>query len=291
MSTVDTVRWPTSPSEPIEPPSSILVLLSDAGSGYVLPMLFESPADQPPIVVYRRREISAAWALHVVTGFGVIVGYIGLNSVIEGHARAAILWLVAALVLDGVDGPIARRLDVGARVPVLDGHALDLIVDYFTCTIVPVAFLYRFDVLPDKIGGPVGFAILLVSALWMSRTDQETADGWFRGFPAEWNMIIPTLYLVHANRWVSLVVCLAFCAFTLSGIEFPHPVSVRRQRGISLAFLAAWLGSMVWLAIAQRVVAPVRVVLVLAPLWTFVQVVQRLIRRREVEVSPDALAP
>ena len=68
-------------------------------------------------------------------------------------------------------------------------------------------------------------------------------------------------------------------------------MSVRRQRGISLAFLSAWLGSMVWLAIAQRVVAPVRVVLVFAPLWTFVQVVQRLIRRREVEVSPDALAP
>ncbi len=267
-----------------------VIVLRDPNRGYVHLMFFESPADQPPIVVYRRREISAAWALHVVTGLGVIVGYVALNSVIEGHARAAILWLVAALVLDGVDGPIARRLDVGARVPVLDGRALDLIVDYFTCTIVPVAFLYRFDVLPDKIGGPVGFAILLSSALWMSRTDQETADGWFRGFPAEWNMIIPTLYLVHANRWVSLAVCVAFCAFTLSGIEFPHPVSVRRHRTISLAFLSAWLGSMIWLAIAQRLVAPVRVVLLMAPLWTFIQVVHRLIDRRGVG-SPGASGP
>ena len=238
-------------------------------------MRLDVPEDPAPPISYDSREIGAAWALHVVTGMGVIVGYVGLNSVIEGHARAAILWLVGALVLDGVDGPVARHLDVGRRVPVLDGHALDLIVDYFTCTIVPVAFLYRFDLLPERIGGPVGLVILLVSALWMSRTDQESSDGWFRGFPAEWNMIIPTLYLAHANQWLSLAVCIVLCGLTLSGVEFPHPVSVRRQRAISLSFLVAWLGSMVWLAIAQHLVAWVRVVLVVAPIWTMAQVVRR----------------
>ena len=238
-----------------------------------------------PPAEHRGSGVLAAWAVHVVTALGVVVGYVGLNSVIEGHARAAILWLVGALVLDGVDGPVARRLDVGTRVPVLDGHALDLIVDYFTCTIVPVAFLYQFDVLPDTIGGPVGLLVLLVSALWMARTDQETADGWFRGFPAEWNMIIPTLYLVRANQWVSLAICVGFCALTVSGVEFPHPVSVRAHRRMSLCFLAAWLGSMVWLAVAQHVVAPVRVVLVLAPMWTFVQVVRR-VRARAARRSP-----
>lgn len=252
------------------------------------------PAGTSNSTNYRRHEIGVAWGLHTVTAAGVVVGYVGLNSVMEGHARAAILWLVAALVLDGIDGPIARAIDVGARVPVLNGNTLDLIVDYFTCTIVPVAFLYRFNVLPDDVGGPIGFAILLVSALWMSRTDQETADGWFRGFPAEWNMIIPTLYLVHADRWLSAVVCVAFCGFTLSSVEFPHPVSVRHQRGISIGFLLAWLGSMTWLAIAQRVIPPVRIVLILAPIWTVYQVISRL-AHRPVDVagvgSPIAKSP
>ena len=76
--------------------------------------------------------------MHALTALGVIIGYAGLNAVIGGHARAAILWLVAALVLDGVDGPLARRLDVRSRIPTLDGNSLDLIIDYFTCTIVPV---------------------------------------------------------------------------------------------------------------------------------------------------------
>ena len=104
-------------------------------------------------------------------------------------------------------------------------------------------------------------------------------------------MIIPTLYLVRVNQWLSLAVCLGLCALTLSGVEFPHPVSVRAQRTISLCFMAAWLGSMVWLAIAQRVVAPVRIVLVVAPMWTFVQVVRRLRSRHPTERSPTLDEP
>jgi phosphatidylcholine synthase len=224
---------------------------------------------------YSARQIRAAWAVHALTALGVIIGYAGLNSVIEGHARAAILWLVAALVLDGVDGPLARKLEVRSRIPTLDGNALDLIIDYFTCTIVPVAFLYRFDFLPDNTVGAVGFTMLFVGALWMARTDQETADGWFNGFPAEFNMIIPTLFLIDANAWINLVVCVVFCALTLSRVQFPHPVSVREHRNISLPMMVLWLAAMVTLAVAQRDIPAVRVALIVAPMWTVAQVIHR----------------
>ncbi len=226
--------------------------------------------------IYTRQHVRNAWAVHALTASGVIVGYLGLNSVIGGHARAAILWLIGALLLDGVDGPIARKLDVRSRIPTLNGNSLDLIIDYFTCTIVPVAFLYRFSILPDDTVVPIGLAILFVSALWMARTDQETPDGWFNGFPAEWNMIIPTLFLIRANLWVNLAICVIFIGLTLSRVQFAHPVSVREHRPISLAFMIAWLGSMTWLAIAQSDVRAVRIALILAPMWTIVQVVMRL---------------
>lgn len=239
------------------------------------------PASAARVTEYTRRNIRAAWAVHALTASGVIVGYIGLNSVIEGHARAGILWLIAALVLDGVDGPIARKLDVRGRIPTLNGNSLDLIVDYFTCAIVPVAFLYRFDILPDKTVGPVGFTILFVSALWMARTDQEDEEGWFNGFPAEWNMIIPSLFLIRYNTWVNLVICVVFCAFTLSRVQFAHPVSVRENRSISLTFMVLWLGSMMWLAIAQRDIPFVRGILIVAPMWTLVQVAMRFASQRD----------
>jgi phosphatidylcholine synthase len=237
---------------------------------------------QPPSVpVFTAGQIRAAWAVHSFTAIGVIVGYEGLNSVIGGHARAAILWLVVALVLDGVDGPIARKLDVRNRIPTLDGNALDLIIDYFTCTIVPVAFLYRFDFLPANTARTVGFTMLFVGALWMARTDQETKDGWFNGFPAEFNMIIPTLFLIDANAWVNLVICVILCVLTLSRVQFAHPVSVEEHRSISLPMMALWLGAMVTLAIAQRDIPIVRYVLIAAPMWTVYQVIHRLATRSD----------
>ena len=229
--------------------------------------------------IYTKRHIQAAWAVHAFTASGVIVGYIGLNSVIEGHARAAILWLIAALLLDGVDGPIARKLDVRNRIPTLNGNSLDLIIDYFTCTIVPVAFLYRFSILPDKTVGFVGFTMLFVGALWMARTDQETHDGWFNGFPAEFNMIIPSLYLINADPWLNLFICLVFSVLTLSRVQFAHPVSVRENRAISITFMTLWLASMMCLAIAQRDVWWLRLILILAPMWTIAQVIHRFATR------------
>ena len=226
-------------------------------------------------IEYTAKQVRAAWAVHVLTASGVIIGMLGLHSVVEGHARAATLWLVSALVLDGIDGPIARKLDVKNRIPTLNGNTLDLVIDYLTCAVLPVTFMDRFGLLPDNTIAPVGFAILMASALWMARTDQETPDGWFRGFPGEWNVVIPSLYLVGANPFVNLTVCLVLCVLTLSRVQFPHPVAVRHRRPISLAFLVLWLGSMTWLAIAQHRIQVLRVVLVLAPLWTVWQVIDR----------------
>jgi phosphatidylcholine synthase len=275
----------------IDPSSQVrhgkfLAFAKPADSGTTSGM--QSPAPDPTspdadvaATQYSRRHIQSAWAVHSLTASGVLVGYAGLNSVIEGHVRAAVLWLIGALLLDGIDGPIARKLDVVSRVPTLNGNSLDLIIDYFTCTIVPVAFLYRFDFLPDNTVGPVGFAILFVSALWMARTDQETKDGWFNGFPAEWNMIIPTLYFMRANPWFDLAVCVLFCGLTLSRVQFAHPVSVRENRPISIGFMVAWLGSMTWLAIAQHQVRAIWVVLIVAPLWTIAQVLLRIRTHRK----------
>ena len=246
------------------------------------------PPDSLTPVEYTDRDIRAAWAVHVLTASGVIVGMLGLHSVIQGDPRGAIIWLVIALVLDGVDGPIARKLDVRKRIPMLDGNALDLIIDYFTCTIVPLAFLDRFNMLPDNTEPPIALFILAISALWMARTDQETADGWFRGFPAEWNVIIPTLYLIDANAWASLAICVALCVFTLTRVQFPHPVSVRDLRVITLPSMVLWIGSMTWLAIVQRRIFVLQLIIAVSPLWTVWMVVRRnLLSRTDLTQGPD----
>lgn len=226
-----------------------------------------------------------AWALHALTASGVVVGFVGLTSIIEGQARAAILWLVAAMVLDGIDGPIARKIQVHKRLPTIDGNALDLIVDYFTCTIVPVAFLSKFDILPEHTVGILGFIILMTGALWMARTDMETEDNWFRGFPAEFNVIIPTLFLLDQNEWLNFAVLAGMCFLTLTyRFEFPHTVRVVEHRLISITCMIMWLGSMTILAVQQDKPSQwLKFVLIASPMWTVWQVARRYLTTRSAD--------
>jgi phosphatidylcholine synthase len=63
----------------------------------------------------------AGYALHVMTASGAVAGLLALQAVIDGNIRGALLWLVVCQVLDGLDGPIARKIDVVIHAPRVDG--------------------------------------------------------------------------------------------------------------------------------------------------------------------------
>jgi len=187
-----------------------------------------------------------AWALHVFTTLGVVVGILALREVINGDPRPALLWLLVSFAIDGVDGPVARILDVKARVPIIDGYVLDLVIDYVTCVIVPAAFMYRFDLLPG--GNWAMFhlgLIVFTSAIWFSRTDMMTDENWFRGFPAAWNLVAPILYLYHARPCVGAVVSVALSIASLTNIPFPHVLRAQYLRIVTLSVTVAWISAMV----------------------------------------------
>ena len=51
------------------------------------------------------------------------------------------LWLGIALLVDAVDGSIARAVRVSEYAPGFDGATLDNIVDYLTWTFIPALFM------------------------------------------------------------------------------------------------------------------------------------------------------
>ncbi|MBU5222820.1 hypothetical protein KQH89_10100, partial [Vibrio cholerae] len=55
-----------------------------------------------------------------------------------------LLWLGLALVVDGVDGSLARRVNVSTVLPSFDGSVLDLVIDYLTYVFIPALFIYRY---------------------------------------------------------------------------------------------------------------------------------------------------
>lgn len=188
------------------------------------------------------------FSIHVLTASGALAGLFALQSVIDGHIRAALLWLIVCQILDGIDGPIARKFDVGLHAPHIDGHVLDLVIDYVTCVVVPTVLLIRMEVVEPRFTMAVSGLILVTSALWFARTDQETQDVWFNGFPAVWNIVIPTFILLETSQRYAAIMCILFCAAQLTKVKFPHLVRVRALRPATYTATVVYFGAFILLS-------------------------------------------
>ncbi|MDP4713709.1 MAG: hypothetical protein NWS27_05755, partial [Ilumatobacteraceae bacterium] len=211
-------------------------------------------------------------ALHAFTATGVLVGMAALVAVLDGSARMAIIWLLVAQLIDGIDGPLARRLLPDEATTKFDGYVLDLVIDFVTCVLVPAAFLWQFRMVNHDRSGMIAIAALLMfSSLWFSRTDQQDDDSWFHGFPAAWNMVVPTLWLLDSSPTVTMVVVACLSILTMTNVQFAHPVRVVQWRIWNMTAISVWvigvlLGT-IWspqvpaLVIALVVIGPVMVAL------------------------------
>ena len=168
----------------------------------------------------------------------------GLMAVGDKNYKVAIMWLAIAMVVDGLDGLAARKYEVKTHVPRIDGYTLDLIIDFVTCIVIPVLFMLRFAMLPhNPWGAIIASFVMLMSALWMSRTDQMTSDHFFNGFPCEWNMIVPTLFLLNLRPWPTALACIMLALTQLTNWKFLHPIQVRAFRPVTITVTVVWLAT------------------------------------------------
>ena len=191
---------------------------------------------------------NTGFGIHLLTALGAVSGFLALENVFSGHIRRALVWLIVCQILDGIDGPIARKFDVAVHAPHIDGHILDLVVDYVTCVVVPVVLMIQLELAPRHLQTVLAGAILVSSALWFARTDQETEDSWFRGFPAMWNIVIPSFMILGTRpNSVAIVVCIG-CALQLSNVQFPHIVRAPALRRLTATVTVFYFATFVILS-------------------------------------------
>lgn len=181
-----------------------------------------------------------AYGVHVLTALGAALGFLALQAVFTGDLTQAFVWLGVALVVDAVDGPLARRLKVKERAKRYDGAQLDLVVDFVTYVFVPAAMLLRPEVMAQPYGVIAGLVVTLASALYFADTGMKTDDWWFRGFPAVWNIVVFYVVAFAPPSWLALAVILAATALMFLPVVFVHPVRVRRWRWLTIAALGVW---------------------------------------------------
>jgi phosphatidylcholine synthase len=203
---------------------------------------------------------AAAFGVHVFTAMGAGVGLVALLEAVREHWAAMFVWLGVALVIDAVDGPIARRLDVARVQPNWSGDVLDLVVDFTTYVFVPAFAITASGLLLPLAAPLLGAGIVVSSALYFADRRMKASDNHFRGFPALWNVAAFYLFLLHlppawSSLGIGILIVLTFVPFHVL-----HPIRVVRLRWLTLSLLAIWgVLAVVALAMDFDVPAPVTI--------------------------------
>ena len=187
------------------------------------------------------------FAIHLLTASGAALALLAVLAIVDGNWNAAFVWLGIALMVDGIDGPLARRLRVRERLPKWDGAALDFVIDYTSYVFVPAIIIAQALGLPQGIAALMGILVAVSGALYFADTRMKQPDNSFRGFPAVWNMVVFGLYAFLPPWPVTVVIIVAMAVMTFLPINFVHPVRVVKWRAATLAILALWLLTCAWM--------------------------------------------
>jgi phosphatidylcholine synthase len=197
----------------------------------------KSQQDSPQAAPVRR---AAAFSVHILTALGAGVALLAMLEAVREHWAAMFAWLGAALVIDAVDGPMARRLNVVSLQPNWSGDVLDLVVDFVTYVFVPAYAITASGLLLPLAAPVLGIGITVSGALYFADRRMKSADNHFRGFPGLWNLAAFYLFLLQWPPVISSLGVAVLIVATFIPFHFAHPVRVVRLRRLTLMLVVLW---------------------------------------------------
>lgn len=188
------------------------------------------------------RQRLGAYAVHAFTASGGVIGLFSLVAIHQGDLKRAFWLMAAAVIVDAIDGTLARLARVDLHANHIDGTLMDNILDYLNYVVVPAYLLLQTDLLPIASRGWIAAAIVIASAFQFSQTDSKTADHFFKGFPSYWNIAVFYMVIWPFGPAVNLVVLAVLVVLVFVPIKYVYPTRLEnfsRHGWIRHSFLGA----------------------------------------------------
>jgi phosphatidylcholine synthase len=196
---------------------------------------FQQSADKPSM-----GESAGRFAIHILTASGAALAFLALLAAVDRAWPEMFLWLGVALIVDAIDGPLARRFHIAVVLPRWSGDTLDLVVDFVTYVFVPAFAVANSGLLPELLAPVAGVTIVVTGAIYFAVRRMKMPGNYFRGFPAIWNTAAFYLLLLRPSPFWSTVTVVALAVATFLPFPFIHPLRVVRLRPFTVALLVLW---------------------------------------------------
>lgn len=174
-----------------------------------------------------------AYAVHLLTAAGVVPLLLAAIEIAREEPRPVrvFTWLIIAVLIDAIDGPLARLAHVKRFAPAIDGRKIDDIVDYLGFSFLPLLLVWRMGWVPgDPALSWLWIAPALVASLFgfAHTAAKDESGGFFRGFPSYWNIAafyfgLSAAAMPVAGPWINAAVLLGFAGLTVAPVWFVYP--------------------------------------------------------------------
>jgi phosphatidylcholine synthase len=187
--------------------------------------------------------------VHIFTALGVVCALMATRAVLAGAWEEVFAWLGLALLIDGIDGTLARLADVTVRLPRFSGERLDLVIDYVTYVFVPALALLQAGYLQGAAGVVLASLILMSSLFHFADTESKADDYSFVGFPAVWNVVAFYVFALQMPVWAVAILVSTCVVLTFVPMRWAHPLRTPVLGLVTLAVVVLWCvaaGMTVW---------------------------------------------
>lgn len=200
---------------------------------------------------------------NTVTLANFLAGVWAVLLAVSGQLKLAAACILIGMMLDAIDGRLARKLNAFSRF----GESIDTKADYMTFGIAPAVLLFCF-LYPSFSGWFMGFPILfagsyLVAVVYrLRRFSKDGHHAFFAGIPSPIGamFLVVSLYsLITPFFWVFVVVNILNIALMVSVFPYPHNEAAYTKRffvklkvpiligiiGVIMRYLGvAWIGDL-----------------------------------------------
>ena len=197
-------------------------------------------------------QTAAAYGVHLFTALGIVCALLAMDEVAAPtpQPKLVFLYLAIQVLIDALDGPMARKWQVKTRAARIDGRTIDDIVDYLTYTFIPLLLAARMGWLPAP--AVIWIAPAMVASLFgfANTAAKDEKGGFFLGFPSYWNIVVFYCGLWHASAgpWLNAIVIVALTVLTILPVRFIYPnLAPRPWKLPTMIGAAAWGVLLVWM--------------------------------------------
>jgi phosphatidylcholine synthase len=197
----------------------------------------------------------AAYAVHVFTASGVVLALLAADEVAapSPQPKLVFLYLAIQVLIDALDGPMARAVHIKTRASRIDGRTIDDIVDYLTYTFIPLLLIWRMGWAPSPGGWWVAPAMVASLFGFANTAAKDEQGGFFLGFPSYWNIIAFYCGIWHAlfgsaGMWLNAIVIVALTILTVLPVRFIYPnLAPRPWKLPTMGGALVWLVLLAWM--------------------------------------------